>query len=166
MAENRQVLGASTDVLNTEQQGAGLKYPIRGHRFTVSIEGLGLISFKGVEGFSMETSPVEYREGAFASLCVRKIPGMISYGDITLTKGMYQSLELYDYFMGYMNGTNTSVKNMDIQAYDNTDIAIAKWTVLNAWPTRYESGGLSADSAEIIIETVSFANEGVFRETI
>lgn len=45
MAENRQVLGASTDVLNTEQQGAGLKYPIRGHRFTVSIEGLGLISF-------------------------------------------------------------------------------------------------------------------------
>ena len=88
MAENRQILGGSTDVLTTDQQGSGLKYPIRGHRFTVVIEGLGLISFKSVEGFSMETSPVEYREGAVASLTMRKIPGMITYGDITLTKGM------------------------------------------------------------------------------
>ena len=166
MPEERQVLGGSTDVLSTQQQGGGLKYPIRGHRFTVTMDGLGIISFKSVEGFSCETSPVEYREGAFASLTMRKVPGMVTYGDITLTKGMYQSLDLYNYFMGYINGKNTAVTNMDIQAYDNSDIAIAKWSVLNAWPTRYESGGLNADSAEILIETVSFANEGVFRESI
>ena len=164
MAEERQVLGQSTDVLSTEVQGTGLKYPIRGHRFTVVMEGLGLISFNSVEGFSIETSPTEYREGAFASLTMRKIPGLVTYGDITLTKGMYQSLELYNYFMSYINGKRVAVANMDILAYDNTDLPIAKWTVLNAWPTRYESGGLNADSAEILIETVSFANEGVFRE--
>jgi phage tail-like protein len=166
MAEDRQVLGGSTDVLSTDQMGGGLKYPIRGHRFTVNLGGLGLISFKSVEGFSIETSPVEYREGAFASLTMRKIPGLMTYGEITLTKGMYQSLELYDYFMGYMNGKNTAVQQMIIEAYDNADIVVAKWSVLNAWPTHYDSGGLNADSADILIETVTFANEGVFRETV
>ena len=166
MPEERQVLGGSTDILNTEQQGNGLKYPIRGHRFTVTMDNLGIISFKSVEGFSIETSPVEYREGGFGRLTVRKLPGLVTYGDITLTKGMYQGKDLYDYFMGYINGKITIVSHMDIQAYDNTDLAIARWTVINAWPTRYESTGLNADSAEILIETVSFANEGVFRETV
>lgn len=164
MPEERQVLGGSTDVLSTDLVGQGLKYPIRGHRFTVNVGGLGLISFKSVESFSIETSPVEYREGAFASLTVRKLPGLITYGEITLTKGMYQSLELYNYFMGYMNGKVTAVQQMTIQAYDNADMAVAKWSVLNAWPYHYDSGGLNADSADILIETVTFANEGVFRD--
>lgn len=166
MPEERTILEGATDVLNNEGIAAGLKYPIRGHRFTVQLDKLGLMSFKSVEGFRAELGTVEYREGAYASIAMRKLPGMVTYGDITLTKGMYNNLALYNYFMTYLNGKETGVCNMIIKAFDNADLVTAQWTVLNAWPTSYESGGLSADSAEVLIETVVFANEGVFRDTV
>ncbi|MBO6127135.1 MAG: phage tail protein [Clostridia bacterium] len=163
MPEDRQVL--ADDVLSSENAALsqGLKYPIRGHRFTVTLEGLGLMSFKSVEGFSAEIGTTEYREGAFKTLGMRKLPTMLTYPDVTLAKGMYSALTLYDFFMGYLNGKSINVGQMEIIAYDNDTNPIAKWQAFNVWPTRYESGGLSADSAEILIETVTFATEGVYR---
>lgn len=163
MPEERTVLGGAADVLSSEGLGQGLKYPIRGHRFTVSLDGLGLMSFKSVEGFSAEIGTTEYREGAFKTLGMRKLPTMLTYPDVTLAKGMYSALTLYDFFMGYLNGKSLTVGQMTIEAYDNADAVIARWQALNVWPTRYESGGLSADSAEILVETVTFATEGVYR---
>lgn len=164
MPEERQVLGTLGDELSSENAfSQGLKYPIRGHRFTVTLEGLGLMSFKSVEGFSAEIGTTEYREGAFKTLGMRKLPTMLTYPDVTLAKGMYSALTLYDFFMGYLNGKSINVGQMEIIAYDNDTNPIAKWQAFNVWPTRYESGGLSADSAEILIETVTFATEGVYR---
>jgi len=163
MPEERTVLGSAGDVLSTDGMAQGLKYPIRGHRFTVNLDGLGLMSFKSVEGFSAEIGTTEYREGAFKTLGMRKLPTMLTYPDVTLAKGMYNALTLYDFFMGYLNGRSLTVGQMTIEAFDNTDAVIARWQALNVWPTRYESGGLSADSAEILVETVTFATEGVYR---
>lgn len=164
--EERTVLGGAADVLSSEALGAGLKYPIRGHRFTVQIDGLGLMSFKSVSAPSVELGSTEYREGAFATLGTRKIPTMLTYPDITLEKGMYSALTLYEFFMGYVNGKNLSVGQMTITAYDNADAPTAMWQAINVWPTRYESGGLSADSAEILVESMTFATEGIWRMTV
>lgn len=164
MTGEHQVLGGSTDVLSTEQMGMGLKYPVRGHRFVVTVGNLGLVSFKSVDGFNIETSPVEYREGAFGTLAARKLPGLVTYGEITLTKGIYQNRALYNYFMGYISGSVTAVQQMTIEAYDNADTVAAKWNVKNVWPYHYDSTGLNADSPDILVETVTFAHEGISRE--
>lgn len=163
MAEERTILGGAADALVAGGIANGLKFPIRGHRFTVNLDSLGLMSFKSVEGFSAEIGTTEYREGTFATIGMRKLPAMLTYPDITLAKGMYNALTLYEFFMGYLNGKNTSVGQMTIEAYDNADAVVARWEAVNVWPTRYESGGLSADSAEILVETVTFATEGVYR---
>lgn len=163
MPEERTVLGGAPDVLTADGLGSGLKYPIRGHRFTVTLDALGLMSFKSVDGFTAELGSTEYREGAFATLGPRKIPTMLSYPDITLAKGMYNALTLYDFFMGYLNGKNTTVGQMIIEAYDNADTVVARWEAINVWPTSYEGGSLSADSSDILVETVRFATEGVYR---
>ena len=162
--EGRGILGGAGDALSTNAVGNGLQYPIRGHRFTVMMPNLSsIMSFKSVEGFSAEIGTTEYREGTWGTLGMRKLPTMLTYPDITLSKGMYSSSALYDFFMGYLKGTDTRVQDMTITAYDNTTNPIAMWTAINVWPYRYESGGLSADSAEIIVETVTFATEGVYR---
>ena len=164
-AEGRSVLPGSAGDLSTDVIG-NLDYPIRGHRFVVELQNLGIASFKSVDGFTSEISPLEYREGTWATLGMRRVPGMLSYPDITLTKGMYNSLTLYDYFMGYLKGTSVKVENMTITVYSNAGNAVAKWIAFNVWPMRYEAGGLNADSSEIIIETVTFVTEGVYRETL
>ena len=124
------------------------------------------MSFKSVSSISVELGTTEYREGAFATLGPRKIPAMMSYPDVTLEKGMYNSPVLYEFFMGYVNGKNLTVGQMLITAYDNADTPTAQWQALNVWPYRYESPGLSADSADILIESVTFATEGIYRITI
>ena len=164
--EERTILKGAADALVADGIANGLKFPIRGHRFTVDLASLGLMSFKSVEGFSAEIGTTEYREGAFATLGMRKLPTMLTYPDITLAKGMYNALTLYDFFMGYLNGKSTSVEHMIIEAYDNADNVVARWEASNVWPTRYESGGLNADSAEVLVETVTFATEGVFRLSV
>ena len=163
--EERTTLGGAADILSADSAGAaqGLKYPIRGHRFTVEVGKLGVLSCKSVEGFSAEIGTTEYREGAFATLGMRKLPTMLTYPDVTIAKGMYSQLTLYNFFMDYLNGKDISVQEMNIIAYDNASVEIAKWHAINVWPTRYESGGLSADSAEILVETMTFATEGVWR---
>ena len=163
MPEERTVLGGAPDVLSTDNQGQGIKYPIRGHRFVVNLEGLGLMSFKTVSGCTIDMGKTEYREGAFATLVPRQVPGLLSTQDITLEKGMYNATTLYDYFMGYINGQTTAVQQMIIDAYDNSDQVIAKWTAINVWPFHYETGGLDATTSDILIENVQFATEGIYR---
>ena len=161
------VLPDNVGDLHTNTISDPLKYPIRGHRFVVKFEKfLATTAFKSIDGFTSEISPLEYREGTWATLGMRRVPGMLgSYPDITLTKGMYNNLDLYNYFMGYLQGKSNDVSDVTITLYHNDATPAASWVAYNVWPTRYEAAGLNADSSEIIIETLSLATEGVYRKT-
>ncbi|BED92347.1 MAG: phage tail protein [Candidatus Paraimprobicoccus trichonymphae] len=146
--------------------GEELAYPIRGFRYVVDFEGLGIASFKSVEGFSsIDLENTTYREGCFGRLTMRKLPGLASYSDITLTKGLYNSGNLYNYFTQFLNGQmNTPTEIVTIKIYNTAGTAVAaQWEVMNVWPIHYDAGSLNADSSEILIETLNLANEGVRR---
>jgi len=167
--ENKAVAGTNAGSLGTGDIGftEALKYPLRGHRFTAQIGTFGITAFKSVDGFQSEISPLEYREGSWGTVGMRRVPGMLgSYPDITLTKGMYNSLDLYNYFMGYLRGESINVVDITITVYHNNGDKAAEWTAYNTWPMRYEATGLNADSSEILIETVTFATEGVYRKAV
>ncbi|BED92131.1 MAG: phage tail protein [Candidatus Improbicoccus pseudotrichonymphae] len=163
-ASARQDLASAGTLSTTSISSQPLASPIRGFRFTASFNGLGTASFKSVEGFSIDVASSEYREGAFGRLTVRKLPGLATFSDITLTKGLYSNMELYTFFTSYLEGQNLNPVDGVITTYDNSGTATASWSVLSAWPIRYEPSGLNADNSEIIIETLVLANEGVFRD--
>ena len=142
----------------------GLANPIRGFRFTATFEGLGTTSFKEVQGFSASVEETSYREGGFGFLTQRKLPGLVSYGDITLTKGMYQSTLLYDFFNDYLEGNNFQPVDAHIVVFNNAGEPTASWSVTNAWPKEYNSTDLSADSSDVLIETLVLAHEGIRRD--
>lgn len=155
-----------TEVLTTESSAAGgLRNPIRGFRFTVNFQGLGTSSFRTIQGFSSEVGVTEYREGGFGRLTVRKLPGLLTYGDITLEKGLYQNPLLYNYFNSFLEGETFAPVNATITVFDNAGEATASWQVINAWPSRYESGGLDATSGEVLVETLTMQHEGITRDT-
>lgn len=163
-AEGIQDLG--TEALTTESAAAGgLRNPIRGFRFTCSLQGLGTTSFKTVEGFSADVANSEYREGGFGRLTVRKLPGLVTYPELTLTKGLYSNPLLYNYFQNYLEGGTFAPVNATITVFDNAGEATASWQVINAWPSHYESGGLDATNSDVLVETLTLQNEGVLRDT-
>ncbi len=154
-------------VLTTEGTDAkGLSAPLRGFRFTAEFGDLGTSSFKSVAGFSANVDNSEYREGAFGRLTKRKLPGLVSYDDITLEKGLYSSPLLYNFFMGYLEGSNfMPVQEAIITVYDNAGSPTARWYVTNAWPVSYRSGDLSAEDSSILVESLTIAHEGIRRDT-
>ena len=154
-----------TEVLSTSSSVAnGLSAPIRGFRFTANFDGLGTTSFKSVSGFSSDVSVSEYREGGFGYLTPRKLPGIVSYDDITLEKGLYQNPLLYNFFNDYLEGNSFSPVNAQIIVYNNAGVPTASWTVINAWPKSYKSTDLSADDSNVLIETLTLVHEGIKRD--
>jgi phage tail-like protein len=154
-----------TEVLSTRGSITnGLSSPIRGFRFTANFEGLGTTSFKTVEGFSSDVETTDYREGGFGYLTKRKVPGLINYGDLTLTKGLYSNPLLYNFFNDYLEGSNFTPVNAVITVFNNAGEPTASWSVINAWPNKYESSGLAADSSDILIETLGLVHEGIKRD--
>lgn len=155
-----------TEALTTESSAAGgLRNPIRGFRFTVNFAGLGTTSFKTIEGFGSEVENTEYREGGFGRLTKRKLPGLVSYNEITLTKGLYSNPLLYNYFNSFLEGETFQPVNAVITVFDNAGEATASWQVYNAWPSGYESSGLDATSSDILVETLKLQHEGILRDT-
>ncbi len=154
-----------TEVLSTNASiTSGLSSPIRGFRFTAYFQNLGTSSFKSVTGFSADVETQEYREGGFGFLTKRKLPGLVSYDDITLEKGLYSNPLLYNFFNDYLEGNSFTPVNATITVYDNAGTPTASWTVINAWPKSYKSGDLSAEDSSILIETLTLAHEGVKRD--
>ena len=154
-----------TEVLSTKASVTnGLSSPIRGFRFTANFEGLGTTSFKEVQGFSTEVDSTEYREGGFGYLTKRKLPGLVTYGDITLTKGLYSNPILYNFFNDYLEGSNFTPVNAVITVFNNAAEPTASWSVINAWPKQYSSTDLNAEDSSILIETLVLAHEGIKRD--
>jgi len=158
-----------TDVLSTgnTSMSQGLKCPIRGFRFLADFGSkLGTTSFKNVSGcFTTEMEVQEYREGGFGFLTKRKVPGLVSYQDVTLEKGLYMTPSMYVFFNDYLEGNNFDpVPEAYITVFDNAMKPVAKWTIINAWPKQYESGDLSAEDSSILIEKLVLVHEGIRRE--
>ncbi len=169
MAYQTQTPGGASDVLETQGSSArGLLDPLRGFRFTADFYGLGTSSFKRVSGgFDIQVQDQEYREGGFASLTSRKVPGLVTYNDMTLEKGMYNNPQLYDWFCSFLCGeTVDPVQTATITVYDNQGVPTARWELYNAWPKEYRSEDLDAENSSILVESLTIAHEGIQRVTV
>ncbi|MCD9025838.1 phage tail protein [Cohnella silvisoli] len=135
--------------------------PYRNFRFRVEIEGLEQAGFSEVAGFDASFDVVQYREGNEV-ITPRKLPGLARYGNITLKWGSTESMELYDWVQECINGT-VERKTVTIIAIDEEGGDVATWQVIEAWPTRYTAPGFNGSGAEVAIELLELAHEGMTR---
>ncbi len=103
---------------------------------------------------------IEYRNGNDKELGVRKIPGIVRYGNVALKRGVIGSLNLYQWFNQVRNGDVNSYRTVVIQLQneDRTQI-VWTWKLLRAWPVRYRSSNLNAKGQDIVIEELELAYE-------
>lgn len=142
---------------------ASRKDPYKGFRFLVEIEGIVQAGFAEVTIPDSAQDPVEYREGSDLPT-VRKIPGLIKYGNVVLKWGTTDSLELYEWRYQVESGLVASArKNMAVIVLDEEGQMAARWEFREAWPTKYDAPDLKASGNEIAIETLEIAHEGMRR---
>ncbi len=139
------------------------KDPLKGYRYLVEIDGIVQAGFSEVTIPDSAQDPVEYREGTDLPT-VRKIPGLIKYGNVVLKWGTTDSIELFNWRKLVEDGRMEEArKNMAVIVLNETGEPAARWEFREAWATKYDAPDLKAAGNEISIETLEIAHEGMRR---
>jgi phage tail-like protein len=135
--------------------------PYKNFRFLVEIDGIVQAGFSDCSGFGSNVEVVEYREGGDATT-VRKLPGKVSYPDITLKWGVTDSRELYDWHSAAING-QIQRKNGSIILQDDIGQEKVRWNFFSAWPSKWDGPDFSAKGNDVAIDTLTVSCERVER---
>ncbi len=138
---------------------AGMNYPHGSFRYKLDIDGISSGRFSEVSGLDVSFEVKEYREGDMLRTAI-KMPGLKKYSNITLKKGIDDSIALYEWFMRFEEG-KMERKTVTISLLDLTESAVVSWQLINAWPTKYIAPSFDATSSEVSIEQLELSHEGV-----
>jgi phage tail-like protein len=136
--------------------------PFRNFNFLVEIDGIAQASFTECSGLGATTEVIETRQGG-DNTTVYKLPGKTSYSDITLKWGLTDSQELWAWRAQIINGTVVR-KTGSIVVFDLANqTEVARWTFVNAWPSKWEGPAFNAKGNDITIDTLVLVHEGITR---
>lgn len=139
------------------------KDPYRNFRFRVEIDGIQTAAFSEATIPSSETGAVDYREGTDPPH-VRKLSSMNSYGNLSLKRGLTDSMELYNWYKTVQQtGASTARKSISLILMDEQGNDKARWDIVEAWPIKYESAGFNASGKDVIVESLDIVHEGISR---
>ncbi len=137
--------------------------PYKNYRFLVEIDGIVQAGFKEVTIPDTSQDPIDYREGTDQPT-MRKIPGLIKYGNVTLKWGMTDSMDLYNWRKLVEDGmTDQYRRNMAIVLMNEKAEQVGRWEFSDAWPSKYSAPTLNAGGSEIAIESIEIVHEGMRR---
>ena len=132
--------------------------PYPNHNFAVDIGTGDEIGFSEVELPSGEIEVIEYREGNEIGR-TRKLPGLVTYPNVTLKRGINGYLALYNWWKSARDG-NIQRADVSITLLDERRQEVVRWNLSRAWPVKLEAGPLNAQGNEVAIETLELAHEG------
>ncbi|MBD2700751.1 phage tail protein [Spirosoma sp. BT702] len=136
-------------------------YPLPKFHFRVDWDGIANAGFTEVTGLEVTTEKIEYRDGVSPEFSKIKMPGMQTFGDITLKRGSFKGdNEFYNWWNSVALNTITR-RNVTISLLNEAHEPVVVWKVKNAWPLKVTSSDLNAGSNEVAVETLVLAHEGV-----
>lgn len=137
-----------------------LRDPIGNYNFSISIGSVIAGNFKEMSGLSVSRAVNDYREGHEATLQPRKIPGLRSLSNVTLKRGFIEEQELWSWCE--MNRHEKNFKqDVDLVVFNDQFDEIARWTLKNAWPTRWSAPSFDATSTGLAMEEIELAFDDV-----
>ena len=105
----------------TENKPGTVQEPYRGYNFKLDIGGKTQGHFTYVSGLGAEVEAIEYRAGG-QSQVVHRLPGRVSYGEVTLSYGLTASDDLWKWFLSAVEG-NVQRRHVSIILLDSAGVA-------------------------------------------
>lgn len=137
--------------------------------FNFAIEVSGIISgyFTEASGLGSEHEVIEHKVmGEGGQEIVKKIPGRLKWGDITLKRGISSSLDMWEWRKMVVDGKVESARrNGSITMYDQEGSEVARWNFERGWPSKVSGPSVNTTSNEVGIEELVITHEGTERVT-
>lgn len=147
-----------------------LSTPYRAFNFTVKLNTgedpeFELGGFSDVSGLAHETTPAEYRVSK--ENLVRKIPGLHKVGDVTLKRGLVDSLEFFKWIKQTREMGSKAKRDVLITLRDETGKPVRSWRLLAVVPLRYTGPTLAAKGGgDVAMDELVLSSEGIQAETL
>ena len=135
--------------------------PYRGYNFRIEIDGIARAGFRECSGLDTTQDPIDYREGT-ETLTTRKLPGLVTYSNISLIAGITDDAELWAWREAAMGGA-VERKNGSIILLDDTGEEKLRWNFREGWPTSWTGPSFNATGNEVAIETLEITHEGIIK---
>lgn len=134
----------------------------RAYNFVLDLQGVNAGFFTEVTGLSVDVEVIEYRSGGDTA-AVSKLPGRVSYGDITLKWGVSDNRVLWEWLMTAVNGAVEKKDVSIILMKPNGREEQTRWNLRNAWASQWRGSKLNALGQDAAIETLTLTHEGIER---
>ena len=132
------------------------------NRYHFSVQWGGTrIGFTEVSGLDIKIEAVTFREGSSPEDRFRKIPGLLTYSDITLKREIVQG---DNDFFNWINTKKIGVierRDIVISLLNEDHNPVVVWKVNNAFPVHYYGPVLASCDSGLALETLVLTHEGI-----
>jgi phage tail-like protein len=137
--------------------------PFLNYNFKLEIDGIQQAGFRECSGLDATTAPVPYREGDEKQYTSRKLPGQVTYSNISLKWGITDNHSLYDWAKKFIDGKGTvsERKNGSIVLMDSSGEEKLRWNFVFGWPTKWAGPSFNATANDVAIENLEIVHEGI-----
>ena len=141
------------------------KDPLVSAWFGIEFQGAVVGAFRECTGLGSENAVVEEKaSGPKGAYVLKKIPGRLKYNNITLKRGLTDSMDMWKWRqqveLGDIDGAR---KNGSIVMYDQKSNEVARWNFVNAWPNKLAGPTANATNNEIALEELEITVESYER---
>jgi len=140
--------------------------PLVSFSFQLDVQGVVGGFFMEVGGLGSETEIIEHKVMSSDGIkeVVRKVPGRMKWGDITLKRGITAIMDVWNWRKMVEDGDiGGARKNGSIMMLDQSGQIVARWDFVNAWPSKVSGPQIQADSNAFGVEEMTLVHEGISR---
>ena len=143
-----------------------LEDPLLGFNFLMELEGKIQGMFTECSGIGSENEVVEHKVvDSKGHEVVRKIPGRLTWQDVTLKRGLTANLEIWEWRQLVVEGKMSDARGaVTITMLDREYNPKTRWHFANAWPSKVTGPSIASDDSSFSIEEVTLVHEGMYRE--
>ena len=147
---------------------ADVENPLVAFKFGLEIEGKLAGYFTSVSGIGSESQVIEHKitDAGTGETLIQKIPGRLTWTDITLKRGVTSSVDVWDWRQEVVDGKVEDARtNCSIIAYNQANEEIGRWNLESAWPSKVTGPEMDAGGTDYMVEEITIVHEGLARVT-
>ena len=119
--------------------------------------GDGSTAFRSVVLPVASTDLVVSRSGADRNLEVQKRPGLVTYSNLVLVRGLAGRTDLFDWWEQMRSGAADVHRDVTVTLTDERHDPVWTWRFTDAFPAVYRFSALDADGSDLVDEVLEVA---------
>ena len=141
--------------------------PYGAFNFVVNFDGGEILGgFSDVSGIGTEMKIAEYRNGNDKENHVRKVGGIHKVSDVTLKRGIVNSLALFQWVKAARTQGPGAQRSVNILLLDEAQNPVQSWILRGVLPVKYTGATLAAKGGgDVAMEELVLSSEGLEMES-